>query len=165
MALFRSRYQVSLEVAEDHVHDGLTRAWQKYHLFEDRGEGSFFGWSLVIITNLYFNKQKRVAERARRRNSSLDAAGRAFEGLASNHERAEDQKASRRISDLETQIDNEYLCRVAGLSELERLVFLLYFEGMKPREIALELGTSPGSVSNTVDRVRTKIKQVWPQLR
>lgn len=128
------RYSASREEAEDVLQEGFIRVFEYLHQYTF--SGSFEGWIRKIMVNCALQKY--------RSKTALHAI------VDIEDANIKEQGNEDIISQIGTK---ELMKMVQKLPPMYRLVFNLYvFEGMKHREIALELGVSEGtSKSNLYD--------------
>jgi RNA polymerase sigma-70 factor (ECF subfamily) len=126
--------------AEDLVQETLTRAWLRYHRFEQGTDAR--AWMVKILTRLYLDDRKHdgVIQRAQ---PQLVALGQASVEVAS-------------ISDAELWAALDKLA-----PELRLVIELFYFRRKKYREIADELDLPLGTVSTQLMRAR---EELWKAL-
>ena len=135
-----ARRMMGPEDADEATQDVFVRVWEKLDTF--RGEAKFGTWLHRVAINLMLGKRKK---RGRRRERFVEAEG-ALETLSSRPVRPE------------TRIDFE--SAIEYLPDGAREVFVLHdVEGYKHREIARELGISPGTSKSQLHRARMMLRE------
>lgn len=132
-----SRYASNRPEAEDALQEGFLKVFENIHTF--RFEGSLEGWIRRIMINT-------VIQKYRQQKHGLQYMETVPEHLIDLSHHVQNDAPSRLGTD-------ELMQLVQQLPPAYRMVFNLYvFEGMKHREIALQLGISEGtSKSNLAD--------------
>jgi RNA polymerase sigma factor (sigma-70 family) len=135
------RYSRNREEAEETLQEGFLKIYKFIHQY--RSSGSFEGWIRKILVNTCLEKYRSKPQ-------------------------------MHVIMDIEMvptdDVDNEEILNRLGIKELlkmiqllppaYRMVFNLYvFEGMKHREIAVELGISEGTSKSNLSDARTLLRK------
>jgi RNA polymerase sigma-70 factor (ECF subfamily) len=153
---FRTAYLVVRDAAEaeDVTQEAFVRAYQNLSRYDT--SHPFRPWLLRIVTNLALNQ---VRSRARRQGL-LARFGRL---------RTDDQPAPE--GDLLVDEERALLWQAVNeLPENDRLVlYLRYFLELPEREIAVALGTAPGTVKSRLHRSSARLRDIidrrYPALR
>ncbi|GAB1308317.1 RNA polymerase sigma factor [Urechidicola sp. KH5] len=137
------KYSKNYQEAQDNLQDGFVTAFQKIHLYKNKG--SFEGWLKRIIINTALQKY---------RNKPM---------LSLVHEVQQAPEIAINFEENEWSID-ELLCLIQDLPERYRLVFNLYvLDGYTHKEIAeiltISIGTSKSNLSRARDILKTKIEE------
>ncbi len=152
---FRAAYLILRDAtsAEDVTQEAFVRAYRQIGAFR-QGE-PFRPWLLRIVQNLALNEV-----RSRGRHRGLVAR---VGALAVGHEEPADARVG-------TQDDaSALLDAMARLPERDRVVLhLRYFLELPEREIAIVVGTAPGTVKSRLHRAGKRLKELiereYPQL-
>jgi RNA polymerase sigma factor (sigma-70 family) len=138
------QYSKSREEAEDTFHEGFMKVFQNIQSFSHTG--SFEGWIRKIMVNTAIGKY--------RKNSHLS--------LIVNIEDHKDCLNEYYSDDILDKIEaDELLSLVQQLPPAYKMVFNLFvFEGMQHKEIAEQLGISPGSSKSNLYEARTILKKL-----
>jgi RNA polymerase sigma-70 factor (ECF subfamily) len=128
-------------MAKEFTQDAFVRVWECLHQF--RGDSAFSTWLHSVAVSVVLNGLRK-ADRRRKRERSLDAAG----VLAEKRRPGEPGLADR----IRAAVD--------GLPEIYRTVFLMYdMEGFPHREIAGTLGVAEGTSKARLHRARELLRK------
>jgi RNA polymerase sigma-70 factor (ECF subfamily) len=134
------RYAGSREDAQDILHEGFLKIFEKINQFESRG--SFEGWIRRIMVNT-------ALEKFRNHNKVVNV-----QESVEEYERKSD-------GDLNDNITaNELLKMINELSPQYKVVFNLYaIEGYSHKEISKMLGITEGTSKSNLSRARTILQE------
>ena len=143
------RYSGSREDAQDILHEGFLKIYEKIGQFESRG--SFEGWIRRIMVNT-------ALEKFRNHNKMINVQ----EGIE-EFERGEGADLTENIT------VKELLGMIAELSPQYRIVFNMYaIEGYSHKEISELLGITEGTSKSNLSRARAilqeKVKEYYKQI-
>jgi len=144
------RYCGSRDDAQDILHEGFLKIFEKIRQFEFRG--SFEGWIRRIMVNT-------ALERYRNQNKFVSIRDDSIE----DYEKPEDFDISEDIT------AKELMEMIEDLSPQYRMVFNMYaIEGYSHKEIAELLGITEGTSKSNLSRARVilqeKIKEFYKQI-
>lgn len=135
------RYSKNREEAEDIMQDGFTKVFSFIHQF--KSEGSFEGWIRKIIVNCALQRYRNKPQL----HAVIDINNNIVEQIGD-----EDILSKLGVKEL--------LKMIQQLPPAYRMVFNLYvFEGMKHREIALELGIAEGTSKSNLSDARALLQK------
>jgi len=163
----------SLHDAEDVLQETLLKAWRGLNGFE--GRSSVRSWLYAIATNAALDAVRRRA----RRELPVDfgpSAGPGGDLAMAVHdpiwlEPYPDRMLAAEVRHLpearyeqRESIELAFMVALQGLSALQRAVFLLReVIGFSAAEIAVQLGTTTGSVTSALQRARTSVQRSLPE--
>ena len=134
------RYAGSKEDAQDILHEGFLKIYEKIEQFEFRG--SFEGWIRRIMVNTALEKFRNDNKLVRTQETIEE------------FERSEDMDLTENIT------VKELLRIIEELSPQYRIVFNLYaIEGYSHREISKMLGITEGTSKSNLSRARTILQE------
>jgi RNA polymerase sigma-70 factor (ECF subfamily) len=136
------RYSGNSEDAGDLLQEICVIIWEKFQTF--RHEAAVSTWIFRISVNVCLMHQRKSN---RLKKVSLDVLGE----IADLSVGLEDEMEE----DDQWQWLNK---KIQALPELDRLVCILYLDGMKYEQIAEILGLSAGNIGARLSRIRTKMK-------
>ena len=143
------RYSGSREDAQDILHEGFLKIYEKIEQFESRG--SFEGWIRKIMVNTALEKFRSQSRTVNAKESIEDLE----QGTG---------------DDLNENITAKELLAIIGeLTPQYRMVFNLYaIEGYSHKEISEMLGISEGTSKSNLSRARTilqeKVKEFYKHI-
>jgi RNA polymerase sigma factor (sigma-70 family) len=134
------RYAGSYEDAQDVLHEGFLKIFEKIGQFQ--GKGAFEGWIRRIMINTALEKYRNRYKIINIHDNLKEVEGIGFEDLAEN------------------MTANEILKFVQELSPKYRLVFNLFaIEGYTHKEISDMLSISEGTSKSNLSRARTILQE------
>lgn len=134
------RYSGSREDAQDILHEGFLKIYEKIEQFESRG--SFEGWIRRIMVNTALEKFRNQNKLVRTQES------------VEEFERSGDTDLTENIT------VKELLGMIEELSPQYRIVFNLYaIEGYSHKEISEMLGINEGTSKSNLSRARTILQE------
>jgi RNA polymerase sigma-70 factor (ECF subfamily) len=152
----------SQEDGQDIYQEAFLRAY--INLARFRFECSFFTWIYRIATNLCLDHLRRKRSRRRELTIAFSPDGDEQELL----DRIPDQSLGANPErNLTGRIVGEHITRaLSNLSPRERMVFeLKHYHGLQLRTVASILGTTEGTVKNTLFRATQKLRLQLTELR
>jgi RNA polymerase sigma-70 factor (ECF subfamily) len=134
------RYSGSRQDAQDILHEGFLKVYEKIGQFESRG--SFEGWIRKIMVNT-------ALEKFRNQNRAVNA-----------QETVEEIEYGSGDELNENITAKELLAMIEGLTPQYRIVFNLYaIEGYSHKEISKMLGISEGTSKSNLSRARSILQE------
>ncbi len=142
------RYAGSKDDAQDILHEGFLKIFEKIEQFEARG--SFEGWIRKIMVNTALEKYRRQYRMVR---------------LEDDNREADEQNQDEMADNITV---NELLSMIHELTPQYRVVFNLYaIEGYSHKEISDMLNISEGTSKSNLSRARAilqeKVKHYYKQ--
>ncbi len=156
---------------DDLIQEGMIGLYKAIRDYCPERENSFYGFANLCIERQIYNAIKRAN---RLKNSPLNSyvsldipvGGRDTpeESRQTLGETLEKEGVSANPEDI--LIDRERVGRIEeyikyNLSNLEQTVVNLYIEGMNYQQIAREIGKSPKSVDNALQRIKKKLGEIF----
>lgn len=134
------RYAGSYEDAQDVLHEGFIKAFEKIGQFQ--GKGAFEGWLRRIMINTALEKYRNRYKIINIQDNITEVEGQGFEELAEN------------------MTANEIMQFIQELSPKYRLVFNLFaIEGYTHKEISAMLNITEGTSKSDLSRARTILQE------
>ncbi len=134
------RYAGSVEDAQDVLHEGFIKVFEKIDQFQ--GKGAFEGWVRRIMVNTALEKYRSHFKIINIQDNILEAEEQGYEELAEN------------------LTANELLTFIQELSPKYRAVFDLYaIEGYTHKEISEMLNISEGTSKSNLSRARAILQE------
>lgn len=142
------RYAGSYEDAQDVLHEGFLKAFEKIGQFQHKG--AFEGWLRRIMINTALEKYRNKYKIINLQDNISEVEGLGFENLAEN------------------MTVSELMNFIQELSPKYRMVFNLYaIEGYTHKEISVMLNITEGTSKSDLSRARTilqeKVKKYYDQ--
>jgi RNA polymerase sigma-70 factor, ECF subfamily len=160
------RLTVHLTGSEDDGQDVYQEAFLRayIHLARFRFECSFYTWIYRIATNLCLDHLRRKRARGRELSITYAPDGQEQKLLERMPDESVGASPERNLS---RRILREHILRALGsLSPRERMIFeLKHYHGMQLRTVAGILGTTEGTVKNTLFRATHKLRLQLSALR
>jgi len=136
---------------EDIIQEGMIGLVKAYHTFDEEKGASFKTYAGICIDGQIINAMQSAG---RKKYSPLNAAVEIPEGSA----------AGPMSNPEDAAIYKDYIAELTEnknglLSSLEHRVLLKLLEGKDYKQIAIEMGKTPKSADNAIQRIRKKIKE------
>jgi RNA polymerase sporulation-specific sigma factor len=140
---------------EDLIQEGMIGLFKAIRDYSAEHEVSFFAFAKLCINRQLYSA---IEASNRKKHMPLNSyVSLSEQGESLVHPQAQDPEQLV----IEQELMEEYKRRLAGmLSGMEQQVLDLYLEGKNYTQIAAQMGKTPKSIDNALQRIRHKIKQI-----
>ncbi|MBR1866486.1 MAG: RNA polymerase sporulation sigma factor SigH [Lachnospiraceae bacterium] len=160
----RTLYLIGAD-AEDLSQEGMIGLFKAIQNYREDNNASFYTFAKVCIDRQIYSAIKASN---RKKHSPLNSYisfyaknGEAEAELIDNLEAGNESNPEHIILDRENASYFEEVLE-ANLSQLEKSVLPLYLDGQSYSDIAASLNKSPKSIDNAVQRIRDKVRNLYP---